>query len=366
MPELGSIVLLDEHDEVHKEERTPAWHARDVVVERARRSGATCVLVSPSPTLEALAVGGLITLPRPAERAGWPAVDVVDIRREDPAHNPLISERLVAVLRSDARVVCVVNRKGRSRLLLCRACGEVARCERCDAAVSQDDDKQLACSHCGTVRPPVCKECGGTAFRNLRVGVTRLREELEALVGEPVGEVTGDVAVEGDRRVIVGTEAVLHAVRRADVVAFLDLDQELLVPRARAAEQALTLLIRGARLLGGRGETSAGRLLLQTRVPRHEVVQAAVLGDPSRVTDADRVRREELHLPPFTAVAAVSGASAPAFIESFGSPLGVEVLGPSEGRWLLRAPDHRTLCDALAATPRPSGRVRIEVDPLRA
>jgi hypothetical protein len=64
-------------------------------------------------------------------------------------------------------------------------------------------------------------------------------------------------------------------------------------------------------------------------------------------------------------MAAVSGAAAAAYVDALGSPLGVEVLGPSDGTWLLRAPDHPTLCDALAATPRPTGRLRLEVDPLR-
>jgi primosomal protein N' (replication factor Y) len=79
----------------------------------------------------------------------------------------------------------------------------------------------------------------------------------------------------------------------------------------------------------------------------------------------ERQRRIELGFPPATAMAAVSGAGAAEFIESFGTPLGVDVLGPADSRWLLRAPDHRTLCDALAATPRPRTRTRIEVDPLR-
>jgi len=209
-------------------------------------------------------------------------------------------------------------------------------------------------------------------MKNLQVGVSRLREELEALAGTPVGEVTGGHTPGSDlssTRILIGTEAVLHQVQRADVVAYLDLDQELLAPRARASEQALALLVRGARLVGGRAtgrdDHGGGRLLIQTRLPRHEVVQAAVLGDPTRVSDAERQRREVLRYPPFAALAAVSGAAAPQFIESLGSPLGLEVLGPSDGTWLLRAPEHRTLCDAIASTPRPSGRLRIEVDPLR-
>jgi primosomal protein N' (replication factor Y) (superfamily II helicase) len=157
---------------------------------------------------------------------------------------------------------------------------------------------------------------------------------------------------------------VLHLVGGADTVALLDFDQELLAPRYRAAEQALALVVRAARLLGGR-RGRGGRLLLQTRLPDHEVVDAARLGDPARVSEAEAKRREQLGFPPDVAMATVSGPAAPAFLDGFGAPLGVEVLGPSDGTWVLRAADHPVLCDALAATERPAGRVRVEVDPLR-
>jgi primosomal protein N' (replication factor Y) len=213
----------------------------------------------------------------------------------------------------------------------------------------------------------VCEACGATTMKSLRVGVSRAREELEALVGEPVAEVTATAPAGRDAataRVVVGTEAVLHQLGGGvGTVAFLDFDQELLAPRYRAAEQALALLVRGARLLGPRA--GGGRLVLQTRLPRHPVVLAALQADPARVSADERPRREQLALPPATAVAAVSGPVAQEFIEAFGAPLGVDVLGPADGRWLLRAADHRTLCDALAATRRPPGRVRVEVDPLR-
>jgi primosomal protein N' (replication factor Y) (superfamily II helicase) len=195
--------------------------------------------------------------------------------------------------------------------------------------------------------------------------VTRVRDEIAALVGEPVDEVTGVRAPSGGlgTRVVVGTEATLHQLDRADVVAFLDLDQELLAPRYRAAEQALALLARAARVVGPR--SGGGRLVLQTHLPRHEVVQAALHGDPSRVAAAEAERRELLRFPPVTAMAEVSGAAAGDFVEALGSPLGVEILGPSDGRWLVRAADHATLCDALAAARRPAGRLRIAVDPPR-
>ena len=79
--DLAAVLVLDEHDEAHKQEQTPGWHARDVAVERARRAGVPCVLVSPCPSLEALEAGPLSTSPRSVERQGWPVVDVVD-RRE--------------------------------------------------------------------------------------------------------------------------------------------------------------------------------------------------------------------------------------------------------------------------------------------
>ncbi|HET7651851.1 MAG TPA: hypothetical protein VFK42_02375 [Acidimicrobiales bacterium] len=365
VPDVAAVVVLDEHDESYAEERAPTWNSRDVAVERAARAGVPFVLASPAPSLEALTldhVAPLVVPTRRAERDGWPLVDVVDRRRDDPSTG-LYSRRLVDLLRSGRRVVCVLNRKGRARLLACHACGELARCETCGAAVEQRDDA-LMCRACGMTRPVVCIACGSTRMRTLRPGVSKIQEELEALAGVPVAEVTGDGRDGlGDERVIVGTEAVLHRVDRADAVAFLDFDQELLAPRYRAAEQAMALLVRAARVTGPR--TAGGRVVVQTRLPKHEVVEAALHADPSRVSAAEADRRRALGYPPFAAMAVLSGEAAPAFVAELGRPPGVAVLGPTDGRWLLRAPDHETLCDALAAAPRPPGRLRVEVDPLR-
>jgi primosomal protein N' (replication factor Y) len=374
--DLAAIVVVDEHDEALQEERMPTWHARDVALERARRAGVPCVLISPAPTLEALDALPLVSPSRAEERAGWPIVDVIDRRRDDPAASGLLGSRLVPFLRGAGPVVCVLNRTGRSRLLACGACGELARCEVCAAAVAQGDDGVLTCPRCGATRPAVCAACGSSKLRNLRAGVTRVREELEALAQRPVVEVSGALEL-GDRRadVYVGTEAVLHQVPEARVVVFLDFDQELLAPRARAAEQAMALLTRAAKLVGPRD--GGGRVVVQTRLPRHEVLDAAVRADPGRLVAVERARRRELDLPPFTALALVSGAAADAFVERLRRPpddlfaagtapgAAVEVQGPLDGRYLLRAPDHDRLADALAAIERPPGRLRIEVDPLR-
>lgn len=367
---LAAVVVLDEHDEAHQQEQAPTWHARDVAIERAARAGVPCVLTSPCPSQEALAWGELHVAPRPRERHGWPVMEVVDRREEDPRRAGLLSPALTPHLRSALRVLCVLNRKGRAQLLACASCGELARCAHCDAAVTQPTDR-LECGRCGTSRPVVCLACGATRFKNVRAGVTRVREELEALVGEPVAELTastdGGAAM---TRVVVGTEAVLQRIGRADVVAFLDLDQELLAPRFRASEQALALVARAARVVSGsvldRGARAGGRIVLQTRLPHHEVVRAAVEADPGVVAAAEAERRQLLSLPPWSALAEASGAAAPAFVAALADQPGLSTAETAPGRWLVRAPDHQVLCDGLAVTPRPSGRLRVEVDPLRA
>jgi primosomal protein N' (replication factor Y) len=187
--------------------------------------------------------------------------------------------------------------------------------------------------------------------------VTRLREELEAAAARPVVSVTGsDTDPPARAGVYVGTEAVLHRVGSADVVSFLEFDSEMLAPRFRASEQALALIVRAGRI--------APEVMIQTFSPTHEVIIAASAGDPSRVLDAERVRRESLGLPPFGALAVVSGAGAGEVVEQL--PADIQVGGDGADRFLVRAPDWETLGIALNAAERPSGsRIRVEVDPPR-
>lgn len=361
MPEVAAVVVIDAHDETYQEERAPTWHARDVAVERARRAAVPAVVVSPCPDLVMVDQADEVLVPsRSAERSGWPAVVVVDRRGDDP-RTGLFSEHLAVALRGAGRAVCVLNRKGRARLLACAACGELVRCERCEAAVAQVEDA-LVCGRCGAERPAVCSLCGGTRLKALRLGVARVREELEGLLGRPVAEVTGETEALPDEPVLVGTEAVLHRAGRVDLVAFLDLDQELLAGRYRAGEQALALLARAGRLVGSR--RTGGRVLVQTRLPHHPVIAAAIHGDPDRLAAAERPLRHDLRFPPESALARVSGPAAPDLVERLaGSP--VEIVGPDDGTWLVRGADAATLADALTAAARPPGRLRIEVDPLR-
>jgi primosomal protein N' (replication factor Y) len=361
-PGLHSVVVLDEHDEGLQEERTPTWHARDVAIERAARAGAACVLVSPIPTATALRwAGDRVQEPSQSELVGgWPFFEVVDRTDEEPWKRSLLSSPLIAHLRAEGRrVVCVINTVGRARLLACRACRALQRCAHCGAAVGQRDDGRLECARCGTNRPTVCQQCGSSAMALVRPGVTRLREELEAAANRPVVAVTGETGELPPADVYVGTEAVLHRVRGVDVVAFLDFDAELLAPRYRAAEQAMALLVRAGRLVGAR--SGGGCVLLQTFVPRHEVIQAALLADPERVAETELARRRLLGLPPFRALAAVEGADA----LEFATATGLEAAATPKGA-LLRADTWDELGRALVETPRPKGsRLRVAVDPPR-
>ena len=130
VPDLTAVVVLDEGDEALEDERAPTWNARSVALERARRVGAAVRVVTPAPTVDALvAVGAPRTAP--ASRS-WPRVEVVDQRDEEPGHG-LLSAALADALRrtvgAGQRAVCVLNRRGRARLLACHRCKELARCE---------------------------------------------------------------------------------------------------------------------------------------------------------------------------------------------------------------------------------------------
>jgi primosomal protein N' (replication factor Y) len=170
--------------------------------------------------------------------------------------------------------------------------------------------------------------------------------------------------------VLIGTEAVLHRVRRAAAVSFLDVDLHLLAPRLSATEDTLSLLVRAGRLVGPRGTGPAwARVQAQTRVPDHPVLVAAAAGEPTRVLDAEADIRRASGLPPFSALALVSGTLSGTYAETLADAVTTNprlTLTPlDEAKFLVQAPDHRELCDLLAGTPRPAGRgLRVEVDPI--
>lgn len=371
------VVVLDAHADAYQEERVPTWEAAVLAAERARRAGVPCILVSACPPLDLLAGRSLVTLSRESERAGWAPIEVLDAREEDPRAGGY-SERLASLIRAAVETepgrpaVAVLNRKGRARLLACGRCRSLLRCEACGAALVQlerpatGELATLHCPRCSSSGPPVCPSCGPTRPRIVRPGVARVRDDLVALTGLDVAEIgSGGLRSEVNlpaAPVLIGTEAVLHRVGSASVVVFLDFDQELLAPRYRAGEQALALLALASRVVGGRRRQ--GRVVVRTRLGDHEVLDAALHGDPGRLADAERPRRALLRLPPTTALALVSGDGADEFVARFARPgEAVEAGSLGSGRFLVRATGPDALADALGSAGQPGPGIRIEVGP---
>jgi len=179
---------------------------------------------------------------------------------------------------------------------------------------------------------------------------------------ELTGNQTDSISRAGTGFVAVGTEALLHRIAKADVVAFLDIDSELDSGFYRANEIVVALILRALRMVGERG-----KVIVQTRNPGRELLQNLRSGNLKSVIETELAVRRALSLPPFSVLAKVSGPGASEFFKSLaagGVPLGCDV---STGKGLVRALDFRQLVDVITsvAVPR-SGRVRIEVQPTRA
>lgn len=373
-PGLAAVIVLDAHEEAYVQQQSPTWWAPAVAARRAALGDARCFWLSPCPTLDMRHRAGRNVIDA-GLASGWPTLRVIDLKDQDPRQGLLTEPLLSAIRASAGRTVCVLNRKGRAQLLACAACSEVARCEVCRSGLALEGPnvagELLVCRRCKQARPVVCAKCGSDAMKALRPGVARIREHLETLLGLPVAEVVGGSTPVPPTRVVVGTEAVLHRageLRRGgavSLVAFVDFDQELLASRYRAGEEALSLLALAARLVGARRPGAA--VLAQTRVPGHPVLRAAGSGRPELALEGEEEVRRALRLPPFAALAIVSGDAGPELAERLraNEGEGTEVLEMDERRWLVRAPDEESLAELFARAGRPEGRARVEVGPVR-
>ena len=364
----ANIVVVDEHDDLLQEERSPTWHARDVAIERASRVGARCVLLSPIASLAARKWAGDR---RVVDTQGkWPEVLIVDRNKDEQWSRSLISSELIAELRDKSRrVVCVLNSKGRARLTACGSCRNILRCEKCDAALNQSDNTMLDCPRCGESRPVICQVCGSSSCAVLKPGVARLREELEAAANRAVFEVTAATESVNERcNVFVGTEAVLHRVQSADTVVFLDIDSELLAPRYRANEIVATLVVHAARLVGRSNQNQ--RILLQTHTPDNAFLVGLKIGDLNQYFASDDARRSLLKFPPYGSIAQVSGKGTKAFLDSLNESLEysavVQTMNKDTENGLIRAENWQQLTDVLSSAQRPAkSRLTFHIDPPR-
>ena len=311
-PNLGLIVLDDEANPAYKEERAPAYDARVVARERARRQGAACVFVSAAPSVELGAgaragTAGSVHPARADERAVRPLVEVTPAP-SDRALGPELHSRVATTLASGGRVALLAPRRGYARSMWCGNCRKSLRCPVCEAGLFYDRGPgRVRCARCGyrAVPPRVCPSCGADEWMYLGVGSERLGEQVAAAFPRArVQRVDPDVVEgalpTGPADIYVTTWIGTKAVLRPNVSLVGVVNADVLIRRSgfRAAERAYQALVELSEWAGP--AAAGGRLVIQTAEPRHHAVQAAVRADYSYFLRHELESRRELHYPPFS------------------------------------------------------------------
>ena len=414
-PRLGLIVVDEEHDASFKQEDGVIYHARDMAVVRARLERAPIVLSSATPSLETVinAETGRyhrFHLPDRHGAAALPRIEAIDLRGIELPATRWLSPRLIEAIHDTLarreQVMLFLNRRGYAPLTLCRACGHRLGCPNCTAwLVEHRHLGRLQCHHCGylTRLPEACPGCRAEdRFAACGPGVERLAEEVAAefsaarlavMASDTIGSPAG--AAELVRRmtareidILIGTQIMAkgHHFPLLTLVGVIDSDLGLGGGDLRAAERTYQLLHQVAGR-AGRAE-HPGRVLLQTYMPGHPVMEALIAGDRDRFLAQEADDRMSRAMPPFGRLAAliVSGPHEPsvretarALARSAPRQGGIEVLGPApaplailRGRYryrlLVKAPREtqlqRPLRAWLAANPVTRGlRIQTDIDP---
>lgn len=376
-PELGLIVVDEEHDQSFKQEDGVIYHARDMAVVRAHLGDFPILLASATPSLETMTnceAGRYDRLILPERHGGaeLPSIEMVDLRKDPPARQSWIAPPLRAALEEclgrGEQALLFLNRRGYAPLTLCRACGHRLECPNCNAwLVEHRFSRRLECHHCGhwIPMPDDCPECGASdQMAACGPGVERLAEEAAALIPSARIEVaTSDTLMgplaaaafvdrmaSGETNLVIGTQIVAKGYHfpGLTLVGVVDADLGLSGGEFRAAEKTFQLLYQVAGR-AGRGDRP-GRVFLQTYMPDHSVMKALAAGDRDAFIDAESQAREQAHMPPFGKLVAliVSGRDEAAVDHAAAglartAPRGedVRVLGPAPAPLALLRGRHR-------------------------
>jgi primosomal protein N' (replication factor Y) (superfamily II helicase) len=352
VPSLGLVVVDEEHDGSFKQESDPRYDARTVAAKRAALEGAVAVYGSATPRPESWARLERLELPARIG-APMPTVRLVDLRREAgyPLSAPLLTE-LAALEEKGGRAILLLNRRGISGAVHCRACGRSRRCTSCDVALTLHSDGRLHCHHCGfsETLPDRCPECGSVELARIGAGTQRLEAELEQRVpGLERIRLDADTATrpgelaDGLERfgrahaaVLIGTQMVAkgHHFPGVALAAVVDADTGLAFPDFRAEERTFQLV---TQLAGRSGRDAPGVVLVQTFQPDATPLGFAARHDVAGFLAYELARREELGYPPFRHLVSIV-ASGPELArplraleelrDALGLP-GVTLLGPA-------------------------------------
>lgn len=419
---MGAIVVDEEHDGSFKQEDGVRYHARDIAIVRAQRSGAICVLGSATPSLESYAHAErghykrAVLTERPTARP-MPAVQVVDLRTFTPDGDAMLSsplrDAIAGALAAGDQTILFLNRRGFATFVLCGACGHSFRCAHCAVSLTYHrHSDRLTCHYCGFFQRVAerCPECGANAIIRKGLGTEKVaaavaeefktarvaRLDRDVASGAKVERVLSAVA-RREVDILVGTQMVTkgHDFPGVTLVGVLCADTGLDLPDFRASERTFQLL---AQVAGraGRGDR-AGNVIVQTYRPGAAAVRAAAAHDYQQFFHAESQARAELGYPPHGRLVAVRidgsnehevagsakrvAEAAAAVMTRFDLGGVVEIRGPvpapieklrGRTRWQvwLRSSDRHALRRvaraAVAAETQRNVRVVLDVDPISA
>jgi primosomal protein N' (replication factor Y) len=345
MPELGLILVDEEHDGSYKQEETPRYHGRDVAVMRAKLLGCAVVLGSATPSLESWqnAERGRYARVEIRERVQarpLPKVETIDMREEFRAtgQEQMFSRRLIeetqATIDRGEQVIILINRRGYSFVVMCRSCGEKLECENCAISLTYHKGgdehslngearvgQRMECHYCGYRRtvPKVCPKCQSEHLYYLGAGSQQGEERLQELFpGARIGRMDRDTVRSrgdmerllgrlhsGEINLLVGTQMIAkgHDIHGVTLVGVVGADFALGLPDFRAAERVFQLLTQVSGR-AGRGELP-GKVLVQTYQPDHYVNQFAREHDYTGFAARELYFRRAMRYPPFSVLANV-------------------------------------------------------------
>jgi len=385
-PQLGLIVLDEEHESTFKQETAPRYHAREVAVARAGAENVPLILGSATPSLESWSRARqgqyqLIEMPRRVLNRSLPEVGTIDLRADEQrtgsrgSISRLLHQAIHNALQDDGQVILLLNRRGYSTHIQCPACGEVVRCPDCDIALTHHKTgDQALCHLCDyrTAPPTSCQACNSGEIRYWGMGTQKLEAEVRArFPNAPLLRMDTDTMRargahekalrefrEGKARILLGTQMIAKGLDFPNVtlVGVIQADTALHLPDFRAAERTFHLVTQVAGRTG-RGD-KGGRVLVQTFSPDHPAIRAAVRHDYAAFAAQELPLREMLHYPPFASmIRLVIRGEAEVVAKGFAQRLGESVSTALEARQA----QARVLGPAPAPTPRIRGKYRFQI-----
>ena len=311
-PELGLIVIDEEHETTYKSEQIPRYHARETAIERANLEHASVVLGSATPSLEAMyrSKNGMQKMA---------SVYVADLRQELKEGNRSILSRHLQELMEDRlekqeQIMLFLNRRGYAGFLSCRECGHVVKCPHCDVSLSYHRNGKMVCHYCGyeIPMPKTCPACGSRYISGFKAGTQKiemivkerfpqarvLRMDMDTTRNKEGYEQILSAFANQEADILIGTQMIVkgHDFPNVTLVGVLAADLSLYVSDYHAAERTFQLLTQAAGR-AGRG-SEPGEVVIQTYQPDHYSVQAAKEQDYEAFYEQEMEYRRMLLYPP--------------------------------------------------------------------